>query len=271
MTNVNFNFDSEADQKCFMTWKAIVNNGGVWKSEKQAAFLYSSLFDAHREYWNGQGEKRPFGDDNFVDTFTKVEYQMEMRGIPCNRGDMIIICHGHVTGKDRSFGRQMRFIDYFFVIDTYGVRVYGKIGRNYNRDGASCYDAAKTKVEFERDGKGEIHAHQMMVKRNLKRAAAIRERQAVDAQSAFVGEEGDRLDLEVKVEFTKGFDGDYGVSYLNKMRDADGNIFVTFTNKTFGDKGDVVKLRGTVKGHEERDGIRQTKLTRCKVMEKVGA
>ena len=48
--------------------------------------------------------------------------------------------------------------------------------------------------------------------------------------------------------------------------DESGNVYVWFTSAIFKSRrGDTVKLRGTIKAHDEYKGTKQTVLTRCKV------
>jgi hypothetical protein len=75
---------------------------------------------------------------------------------------------------------------------------------------------------------------------------------------------GQKVEVELKVVRTAGYETIYGVTYINIMEDKDGNIFVWKTG-TYFDEGSTVVLRGTVKGHSEYDGVKQTELTRCRV------
>lgn len=85
-----------------------------------------------------------------------------------------------------------------------------------------------------------------------------------EKDSAYVGEVGKRLrDLPAKIVFVKSFENNFGVSHLIKFR-ADGNVLVWW--KSGGELPTVDsewKLTGTVKRHEEYDGVKQTTLTRC--------
>lgn len=87
-----------------------------------------------------------------------------------------------------------------------------------------------------------------------------------------VGQVGDKLVLDVTlVADVRVLEIDWGTSYLHKFRDAGGRLFVTFAStRLLGRRGDAAVIRATVKGHDERDGARQTKLTRVTVLASEG-
>lgn len=62
-------------------------------------------------------------------------------------------------------------------------------------------------------------------------------------------------------------DGDYGTTYITKMVDSTGNVFVWFASREPDFKlGETVTLKATVKAHNTRDGVKQTIVTRCAVV-----
>lgn len=84
--------------------------------------------------------------------------------------------------------------------------------------------------------------------------------------SEFFGAVGDKkVELELTVWNVFVFSGDYGTVYTNIFKDAQSRVFIWKTSKGF-DKGAVVKLVGTIKGHEDYKNIKQTIMTRCKVI-----
>lgn len=95
-------------------------------------------------------------------------------------------------------------------------------------------------------------------------------REEQKATSTHVGEKGERLELELDVVFTRVCAGYYGDSQLTKMVDADGNVFVWFASgQHWPDEGTRISLRGTVKDHDEYQGVAQTILSRCHIQEEV--
>lgn len=84
--------------------------------------------------------------------------------------------------------------------------------------------------------------------------------------SEFFGAVGDKkVELELTVFNVFAYEGNYGVNYTNIMKDADSRVFIWKTTKDLG-KGNAVKLVGTIKDHEEYRNVKQTILTRCKVV-----
>lgn len=106
-------------------------------------------------------------------------------------------------------------------------------------------------------------------KRDLQKEATERMKRAARAKQAagsqHVGTVGTRTEFELGVEFKRAFDGQYGIRYMIKMTDADGNVFVWWgTNEFAADLkvGDKVRCKATVKAHDEYEGCAQTVLTR---------
>lgn len=85
------------------------------------------------------------------------------------------------------------------------------------------------------------------------------------AQSRHVGNVGDSLQISAEIKFIREFDSQYGTSYLYRLIDNDGNVFVWFASKDQGWAiGDKVAIKGKIKGHDTYNEVKQTLLTRCK-------
>ena len=89
------------------------------------------------------------------------------------------------------------------------------------------------------------------------------------AAAEYVGEIGERIDIEVKVNRKLVFDsrsyyGHTSACIMYIMSDVAGHCFV-WTTSSYLNEGSTVKMRGTVKDHKEYKGTAQTVLTRCKV------
>ena len=94
------------------------------------------------------------------------------------------------------------------------------------------------------------------------------ERAVTDAASEWIGTVKERMEIEIEVLFIKEHEGFYGPVDIIKMRDTDGNGLTWFcTGISSLKRGDHVKIKGTVKKHEEYQGTKQTVLTRCVVLE----
>lgn len=99
-----------------------------------------------------------------------------------------------------------------------------------------------------------------------KREAAKEARQEQDMKSNYVGDIGQRLVIKGQIvsSFYKENDYEGWSFYITKIRQGD-DLFVYFGNK-LGETGENIKLRATVKSHNEYKGIKTTKINRPKVI-----
>jgi len=79
--------------------------------------------------------------------------------------------------------------------------------------------------------------------------------------SQYVGTEKERLTVDVKILSSRIHDGNFGSYYITRMLDADGNLYVSF-GQYHADADTQAKVRGTVKRHQEFNGVKQTVLNR---------
>lgn len=102
---------------------------------------------------------------------------------------------------------------------------------------------------------------------NLKSDSAVQE--AVDAimyeesTSQYVGEIGQRIEVELTVDKAIKLDSYYGPSTMHIMKDADENVYVWTTGAKSWEEGSVRTVRGTIKDHKMYKNVKQTVLTRC--------
>lgn len=92
--------------------------------------------------------------------------------------------------------------------------------------------------------------------------------------SEWIGAEKERLTLNVKLVFRTSFETVYGTQFLSKMVDDQGHVFVWKGSRSlqFEDEdgprriveGEWVQIKGTVKGHNEYKGEKQTLLKNVK-------
>ncbi|MFV1457472.1 hypothetical protein, partial [Bacillus mycoides] len=86
----------------------------------------------------------------------------------------------------------------------------------------------------------------------------------------YIGEIGDKLELSLTVMVSIELEGMYGYTYINKMKDEQGNLVVWKTQKNleaYADDNKKIRLKGTVKEHCEYREEKQTILTRCRLLE----
>lgn len=82
--------------------------------------------------------------------------------------------------------------------------------------------------------------------------------------SNYVGNIKDKITVDVTVISCTGFESQYGYMFVNTFQDANKNIFVWITGTKSYDIGIQLKIMGTVKAHNEYNGVKQTVLTRVK-------
>lgn len=107
--------------------------------------------------------------------------------------------------------------------------------------------------------------------RQVERDAEVAERKQKAADeasvSSHVGNVGDKVKVEVSsFECVYSQDTMYGPCFLYKFVDMIGNVFMWSTSKWLADDAQISSLSGTVKNHDEFKGVKQTFLTRCKVV-----
>lgn len=106
--------------------------------------------------------------------------------------------------------------------------------------------------------------------RHIDQVAAYEKKQkevaAEKEASQYVGEVKQRITVDVdSFECKSSWEGAYGMTFLYKFTDNNGNIFVWYASSPVREEGGVVTIVGTVKDHSEFNGVKQTVLTRCKV------
>ena len=80
--------------------------------------------------------------------------------------------------------------------------------------------------------------------------------------SNHVGQVDDRIDFDLTIDFTYGYETAYGLGVLNSMKDASGNVITYFGSRSLGEKGDKVTFSAKIKKHDEYKGIKQTIIQR---------
>lgn len=90
--------------------------------------------------------------------------------------------------------------------------------------------------------------------------------------SEYVGNVGDKIDMELTYERSFWFETPYGFTAYHMFRDSDGNLFKWKTSKDLqkanGDNfvdGEKIRIKGTIKEHElYKNSTKETVITRCK-------
>ena len=102
----------------------------------------------------------------------------------------------------------------------------------------------------------------------------ISQKDKVNKMSNYVGNIGERIDIEVYLVRRFVFESFYGIQQLYIFKDEENNFYKWKTSKYIVDsKGQSIEMnenkifiKGTVKAHEEYRGVKQTELTRCRIL-----
>ena len=123
--------------------------------------------------------------------------------------------------------------------------------------------------------------HDKMVAKKI----AEEERAKANAEVEYYGAVGDKFELTLTFDKSFGFEGAYGFTYIHLFHDDEGHQFKwSSSNGTYKveyDKtadfggieycefevGHKYLMKGTVKAHNEYKGVKQTVITRCKVLD----
>ena len=125
--------------------------------------------------------------------------------------------------------------------------------------------------------------------KDIEREERAAELAASLTNSQWQGEEGKRQEIELTLVRdyayevpAYGWNAGYDVRHIYTFADAEGNCYIWKTtnglyqdaydehkiwNPVYAEIGDRLTLKGTVKEHDEYRGVKQTVLTRCKVIE----
>lgn len=86
-----------------------------------------------------------------------------------------------------------------------------------------------------------------------------------EESSEYAGNIGEKVTVDVtSVIKVSEWANQFGSTYLYKIFGADGNVYIWYSSRWFGDSPEWVSLKGTIKDHQEYKGVKQTILTRCK-------
>jgi len=97
-----------------------------------------------------------------------------------------------------------------------------------------------------------------VIERNEKREA---QDEADRANSKHVGTVGERVELTLTCERNFSYNTQFGTTYVNICRDADGNVIVYKGTNEF-QRGSTYTGKATIKAHDQRNGVAQTLIAR---------
>lgn len=115
---------------------------------------------------------------------------------------------------------------------------------------------------------GEVIRKNNMHEEYVEYVESVKKKHSNEHESEWIGEVGERVELDLRVVSSFGMDTDFGWSCINKLIDLQGNIFIWKTSKDlvhmYGEST-VLKIKGTIKEHSEYRNDKQNVLTRCKI------
>ena len=90
-------------------------------------------------------------------------------------------------------------------------------------------------------------------------------------KSEYIGNIGDKIEVKVlfkrQYEFVSNYTYYGETNYINTFEDSDGNVLVWKTSSYQDiDTGKTYTIKGTIKDHKEYRSVKQTVLTRCKII-----
>jgi hypothetical protein len=133
-------------------------------------------------------------------------------------------------------------------------------GKEFDKPGSFLGKMDASLQEWGNLTDGQLNAvRRIMADQDVKKA----EWKARDAQSQFVGQVGQRIEIDAVVTWVTGFETQFGWTNVTGLRDAAGAIFIQ-KGAFVADKGERVTGKATVKAHNERDGVKQTIIQRPK-------
>ena len=109
-----------------------------------------------------------------------------------------------------------------------------------------------------------------LIQSYLKAVGKEKRRETEQKQSQYVGEIGKRITIDVaNAECVTSWNNDYnpygGEIRLYKLTDNANNVYMWSTEKALADTKSYT-LVGTVKNHSEYHGVKQTVITRCRIV-----
>jgi hypothetical protein len=89
----------------------------------------------------------------------------------------------------------------------------------------------------------------------------------VTKSNEYLGQQGDKITIEVKLIKTMAFESYYGLSYLHICEDDKGNCVNFYAQCKKLEEDEVAKIRGSIKDLKDYKGRKQTVLTRVKIID----
>ena len=184
-----------------------------------------------------------------VETFGKYE-----SGAVGTKLDVMQCIHGR-SKEDAEFRNSLKNID-----DNYVSELIDYVLHNEEQEGymANIRQIAKNGYVTDRS----MGLAVSMVAAYNRHLDKIKEAEKT-SESQYFGEVKKRYEMEVTLDKLIITEGYYGATFIHRFIDDAGNVFMWFGSKELdAEKGDKIKIKATVKGHDEYKGTKQTVVTR---------
>lgn len=94
-------------------------------------------------------------------------------------------------------------------------------------------------------------------------------KQTEQIKNEYVGTVGEKIQTELTLKNEFNFETQWGISHIYIFKDAEGHEYKWNSSKSIEtEKQEKAIIKGTIKAQEEYKGIKQTILTRCKIIDK---
>lgn len=122
------------------------------------------------------------------------------------------------------------------------------------------YDAV---IEWGALTEGQTAAVLKMIDRAQERIERRDAAKAAQAEASnWIGQVKERRVFQLTIRHIHHMETQWGYSGIHIMEDADQNVVIYKGSAAIGDKGDTITVKATIKAHDERDGVKQTVITR---------
>ena len=107
-------------------------------------------------------------------------------------------------------------------------------------------------------------AYNKYMERKAEKERRANEQATIAEKSDYVGTVGERINFDIKdMRLLTSFESAYGYTYLYRFIDKNDNVLIWFGSNMIDESPKAIKA--TVKAHNEREGVKQTIITRVKV------
>lgn len=170
----------------------------------------------------------------------------------------------HIRENAR-IGRQRRWLAADPTRDALIKGLYAAAHRA--REGSFVVKMVDAYSEWGSLTEGQEAAVRRIVEQNGQRdaqRAQARQREAENSQH--IGTPNVREDFVLTIRVVLDFENDFGTMHIHIMHDRFGNVVVYKGSVVLGEKGETITVKATVKEHGIREGVRQTIISRPKVL-----